>query len=44
MPIYASLSMPEGGMMRCEAVCISIEGGNKWKAIILAAAKPKSDD
>ena len=44
LPIYASPSMPEGGMTRCEAVCIRIEGDNKWKAAMLAAAKPKSDD
>ena len=36
--------MPEGGMTRCEAAGIRIEGDNKWKTIIQAAAKQKSDD
>ena len=44
LPIYVSPSMPEGGMTRCEVAGIRIEGGNKWKTIILAAVKQKSDD
>ena len=42
--IYTSPSMPEGGMTRCEVAGIHIEGSNKWKTIIQAAAKQKSDD
>ena len=42
--IYTSPSMPEGGMARYEAAGIHIDGGNKWKTLIQAAAKPKSDD
>ena len=42
--IYTSPSMPEGGMTRYEAAGIHIEGSNKWKTLIQAAAKQKSDD
>ena len=42
--IYTSPSMPEGGMTRYEAAGTHIDGGNKWKTIIQAAARRKSDD
>ena len=42
--IYTSSSMSENGMTRYEAAGIYIDGDNKWKTLIQAATKPKSDD